>query len=194
VAPHTGSGRSYKWLTPNQILADAKMVQDQNAVQAKIDACLQVLLRELGLDTDDVVELPILFTASRRGTAIAYTPGVVNMLVVTRDGHTRAPKRKVDGKAWRGNRSKGSFASTATQEKLSTSAVCCVPKPFGPVVGGICQFEKAVEERLSQIGLDTQFVDDLWCYHVLEGEVHCGTNTLRTAPKHERWWEVEPPA
>jgi hypothetical protein len=36
-------------------------------------------------------------------------------------------------------------------------------------------------------GLTVRFVD-AWHYHVREGEVHCGSNVLRTPPA-ERWWD-----
>jgi protein-arginine deiminase len=65
-----------------------------------------------------------------------------------------------------------------------------VPRPFGPVVGGTDLFEKAVNVELTALGLTVEFLDCWHEYHVLLGEVHCATNTLRTA-KPVRWWEFE---
>ena len=65
---------------------------------------------------------------------------------------------------------------------------CIIPKPFGPVVDGKDLFEKDLEDKLTSLGLEGHFIDDWYEYHVSQGEVHCGTNTLR-APTSARWWE-----
>lgn len=45
--------------------------------------------------------------------------------------------------------------------------------------------------KVNPLGLTLHFLDD-WCeYHVQLGEVHCGTNTLRTTTS-ARWWEYTP--
>jgi protein-arginine deiminase len=68
---------------------------------------------------------------------------------------------------------------------------CIVPKPFGPVVGGKDLFEEDVRAKLEPLGLTVNFLDDWFEYHVLSGEVHCSSNTLR-APKAASWWEFIP--
>jgi len=68
---------------------------------------------------------------------------------------------------------------------------CIVPKPYGPVVGGTDLFEDDVESKLKPLGLTVKFLDDWYEYHVLSGEVHCGTNTLRE-PVAADWWEFKP--
>ena len=40
-------------------------------------------------------------------------------------------------------------------------------------------------------GKGFKFLDDWSEYHVMNGEVHCGTNTLR-APTMAKWWEFDP--
>jgi protein-arginine deiminase len=68
---------------------------------------------------------------------------------------------------------------------------CIVPKPFGPVVGGRDLFEEDLRNNLTPLGLTVHFLDDWYEYHVNLGEVHCGTNTLRT-PTRANWWEFVP--
>lgn len=75
--------------------------------------------------------------------------------------------------------------------RANKTACLCIPKPFGPVVGGACQFEVETERRLKPTGNDIQFVDDFVTYHQLQGEVHCGTNTKRKPPIDRFWWEQE---
>lgn len=67
-----------------------------------------------------------------------------------------------------------------------------IPKPFGPKVGSKCAFEKHVNSLLNPLGLECHYIDDWDSYHVLSGEVHCGTNTLRE-PFEVKWWEIESP-
>ncbi|NXS51061.1 PADI1 deiminase, partial [Balaeniceps rex] len=50
-----------------------------------------------------------------------------------------------------------------------------IPKPFGPVVGGQCCLEERVQALLEPLGLTCTFIDDYFSYHVLSGDVHCGT-------------------
>jgi protein-arginine deiminase len=66
-----------------------------------------------------------------------------------------------------------------------------VPKPFGPVVGGVDRFEADVKDKLVPLGLNVEFLDCWNEYHIYLGEVHCATNTLRK-PDSARWWEFQP--
>ncbi|XP_017588177.1 PREDICTED: LOW QUALITY PROTEIN: protein-arginine deiminase type-1 [Corvus brachyrhynchos] len=66
-----------------------------------------------------------------------------------------------------------------------------IPKPFGPAVGGRCCLEQRVRELLEPLGLSCTFIDDFFSYHVLAGDVHCGTN-VRRKPFAFKWWHVVP--
>ncbi|ODA79767.1 hypothetical protein RJ55_05361 [Drechmeria coniospora] len=60
------------------------------------------------------------------------------------------------------------------------------PKPWGPMVNGTDIFESATRNSYQRAGFDVDFVDD-WQYHQRDGDVHCGTNTLRDASAE--WWK-----
>ncbi|XP_009994089.1 PREDICTED: protein-arginine deiminase type-1-like [Chaetura pelagica] len=66
-----------------------------------------------------------------------------------------------------------------------------IPKPFGPEVGGQCCLEARVRELLEPLGLTCTFIDDYFSYHVLSGEIHCGTN-VRRKPFAFKWWHMVP--
>lgn len=68
---------------------------------------------------------------------------------------------------------------------------CIVPKPFGPMVGTLDLFEQDLRAQLESLGLTVNFLDCWNEYHVWLGEVHCGTNTLRSYVP-SKWWEFEP--
>ncbi|KAK4809811.1 hypothetical protein QYF61_014279 [Mycteria americana] len=66
-----------------------------------------------------------------------------------------------------------------------------IPKPFGPLAGGQCCLEERVRALLEPLGLTCTFIDDYFSYHVLSGEVHCGTN-VRRKPFAFKWWHALP--
>jgi hypothetical protein len=68
---------------------------------------------------------------------------------------------------------------------------CIAPKPFGPQAAGVDLFERSYSATLAACGLTVTFVDDWETYHLLQGEVHCGTNTLRTPAAKTKWWNAE---
>uniref|UniRef100_A0A670ZWX0 protein-arginine deiminase n=1 Tax=Pseudonaja textilis TaxID=8673 RepID=A0A670ZWX0_PSETE len=64
-----------------------------------------------------------------------------------------------------------------------------IPKPYGPIIHGQCCLEVKVRSLLEPLGLSCTFIDDFFSYHVLSGEIHCGTNVLRE-PFSFRWWNI----
>jgi Protein-arginine deiminase (PAD) len=68
---------------------------------------------------------------------------------------------------------------------------CISPKPFGPMSRTSDLFEDRYKEVLVECGLNVTFVDDWSTYHLLKGEVHCGTNTLRKVDPAKKCWEVK---
>jgi hypothetical protein len=75
---------------------------------------------------------------------------------------------------------------------LVLESECISPKPFGPVAAGKDLFEEHFRDTLAKEALNVTFIDDWATYHLLKGEVHCGTNTLRKADSKTKWWEFEP--
>ncbi|UCC29271.1 MAG: hypothetical protein JSU86_13840, partial [Phycisphaerales bacterium] len=96
-----------------------------------------------------------------------------------------------DGSRWAFAWTPGIPNMQVWNDVLSTSL--WIPKPFGPrlTVGSlrIDTFEAAVDEALSS-GRFLHYIDDWNEYHRWKGEIHCGTNVIRTPPGTlKRWWE-----
>ncbi|XP_076003259.1 protein-arginine deiminase type-2 isoform X2 [Genypterus blacodes] len=68
-------------ITVDELLKDENLENQNNYVQNCIDWNRDVLKRELGLEDDDIIDLPILFT-EERGRAVAFYPDLVNMIVL----------------------------------------------------------------------------------------------------------------
>uniref|UniRef100_A0A669E7M6 Peptidyl arginine deiminase, type II n=1 Tax=Oreochromis niloticus TaxID=8128 RepID=A0A669E7M6_ORENI len=72
-------------ITLDEILEDEKLQAENNYVQSCIDWNRDVLKRELGLDDEDIIDLPILFKLvedENEYRAVAYYPDMVNMIVL----------------------------------------------------------------------------------------------------------------
>ncbi|XP_035760364.1 protein-arginine deiminase type-2 [Neolamprologus brichardi] len=72
-------------ITLDKILKDEKLQAENNYVQSCIDWNRDVLKRELGLDDEDIIDLPILFKLvedEKEYRAVAYYPDMVNMIVL----------------------------------------------------------------------------------------------------------------
>jgi len=148
---------AYPLTTAGVIKGDAAFQAVQATVQGKIDGIKGTMKNKLDLLDSDFIDLPVLFKEDG-GRYVAYTPGIVNMLVIT---------------------------------KTPSSLVLCVPKPFGPIVGGGCKFEAKVRSQLNFPGITIAFIDDFTTYHMLFGEIHCGTNSQRKPPADRWWWDLD---
>jgi protein-arginine deiminase len=62
------------------------------------------------------------------------------------------------------------------------------PDPHGPVIDGKDIFKTQLEEAFKPLGITVDWVEDWDLYHRLEGEVHCGSNAMRTVTG-PNWWE-----
>lgn len=136
--------------TVDAILADVKLMNTNEECSNRIDANLDILKRETGLQEDEILRIPALFETSSFGndnsTALkvgAFFPGAVNNLV------------------------------------LSGFKTSVAPNPFGPVVDGKDLISEAITNEYFRIGMNVTFIDDWYTHHSFGGEVHCGTNTVR---------------
>ena len=144
----------------SDVLTDANLMSWSQESQGFIDDMLAVVVAETGLQPDEIIEIPFLFE-DFGGRKVAYNPGTANALVM------------------------GDYIIH--------------PDPFGPVVNGEDIFKRDLSERLGTPvlgvgstgqGMSVNFTDDWDWYHVLLGEVHCGTNPDAPAPFDSKtWWE-----
>uniref|UniRef100_A0AAR2JYS9 Protein-arginine deiminase n=1 Tax=Pygocentrus nattereri TaxID=42514 RepID=A0AAR2JYS9_PYGNA len=70
-------------ISVNEILSNEEFRAENIYVQSCIDWNRDVLKKELGLDEDDIIDLPILFKVmAEENRAVAYYPDMVNMIVL----------------------------------------------------------------------------------------------------------------
>jgi protein-arginine deiminase len=76
-----------------------------------------------------------------------------------------------------------------TVNLLSYGTTMVIPRPHGPTIDGVDAFEQDLQTRVAApLGLTIHFTEEWDLLHAADGEVHCGTNTLRRIPA-TRWWE-----
>ena len=69
-----------------------------------------------------------------------------------------------------------------------SDGVFAAPDPHGPVIDGKDIFKKQLEDALAPHGITVKWVEDWDLYHIQSGEVHCGSNAVRSTPE-TKWWE-----
>jgi protein-arginine deiminase len=148
-------------VTIDELLAKTDVMQWSQDAQTQIDADLDMTKAELELADDEIIEIPFFFE-DITGYKVAFSPGTVNLLTFL--GHTAHPD------------------------------------PFGPMINGEDLWKKDLQDRLGTAvnnlgadgkGLDVNFVNDWDDYHILDGEVHCGSNPEAPAPfASVKWWET----
>ncbi|XP_028261208.1 protein-arginine deiminase type-2 isoform X2 [Parambassis ranga] len=79
--------RDEEQIALDELLSDENLEAENNYVQSCIDWNRDVLKKELGLDDDDIIDLPILFKLLeeedvKEYRAVAYYPDMVNMIVL----------------------------------------------------------------------------------------------------------------
>jgi len=154
------AGRGAGWQTTvDAILGNASLMSYNDEVQTRIDGVRTVLQNQLGLASSEIIDVPVLYEDAG-GAALAYNPGVVNLVVLPSTNGTtflvipdpEGPDQP--GDVWQAT-------TTAAIQPLFTAG--------SPV--------------------SITYADVFNSYHILAGEAHCGVNFVRTPPAAD-WWDV----
>ncbi|KAL2194769.1 hypothetical protein P885DRAFT_42451 [Corynascus similis CBS 632.67] len=154
------------------LLANSSFRATQAYAQRHINETLDRLMRELPLEEEDILRVPILFR------------DVTYPWPVFPNGH---PPRLRPPRSDRERQLKSLLPQAINGLVLGgESGKYFAPRQWGPVVAGQDVFAKRVEEVYARVGIQIKWVDDYMSHHVRGGEVHCGTNALR---EMKSWWE-----
>jgi len=156
------SGGGAAAVSIDELLADTDFATWNQFAQAQMDDMVDQMVSEIGLTPDEIIELPFWFEDVGGMAMLAYHPGTINAMI-------------------------------HGDQYFSAD-------PFGPLIDGADGFKTDLEARIAtathQLGSDGQgltihYIDDWDTYHILMGEVHCGTNQ-EGPPQLDAWWEVTP--
>jgi protein-arginine deiminase len=196
---------------PQETVAEAAaspaLRADNEHAADRIDTNLERLRDATGLTESEILRVPQLYTrgtlAGEHGTLVPFLrwPGVSQSALddidrhgearddETQDGTQDDEPRDDDGPP-AGSADDApevlAYVPGAVNGLLLAPDRYLAPKQWGPVVAGRDVFADAVTAAYRSAGIRVSYIDDFASYHLYEGEVHCGTNTLRdTSPP---WW------
>lgn len=185
---------------PNVLTWEELRWWNTHPLQRVLNDIKNTLVTEIGLVlNEDVIEVPVVFRPQARlaGGGAAFD--------ATRDPGAQNGINVLPGTA-------GGFVVEALTADMVNMLVLnnhlIIPKPFGPenpagtAPVGADRFEADLTQKLQNANpnLVPHYLDDWNTYHANMGEVHCGTNTLRsprpadvanwlTNDAKARWWE-----
>lgn len=156
--------------TVDQMLAN-KHLMDTNLRCAKsIDANIDILKKEVGLQDEDFIHLPGLYHVPniKPENLPAGLPFPI-------------PNRPEDK-----DRVMALFPASINNLVLTGYETSIAPNPWGPSLNGIDVMAEDIKSKFEEVGWDVEYIDDWDSHHNYGGEVHCGSNSIRdmSAP----WW------
>lgn len=143
----------------NEVLANRALMRDNQRGARLIDAQVRIIERELGIPRSEMVSIPVI-------------------LKTVLQNQTGGPV--VTNKAPRKVRTFGTYHPNMVNGLSVTPTLYVSPDPHGPKVRGRDIFQQAVRRALGRQGVTVRFVEDRIFLHSGDGEVHCGSNALRT--------------
>ncbi len=153
-------------LSVKEILNWTELIETNQTYQTYLDEIKQILIHELNLQVNDIYEIPIYYwpkSISKRAKSIM--PNMINNL------YLNTPKSQ--------NQHRG---------------IILVPKPFLNNLKTIpfcCDlFEMDFIKNIPK-DIKVYFVNNWDSYYLLDGDINCGTNVLRT-PIKTKWWSQPP--
>lgn len=188
--------------TVSQVLAMANLTGVNQMCADRIEANIKIIKQETGLQDDEIFRVPGLYydtdlTVSEPMALSSARSGAAPGAAPFRAGAARAgsPLNIIDAV----NSAQGiSRRATDVAEVLSVFNPAVIngvvvnkdhyiaPNPWGPVVDGKDQLATEATAIYGKLQKTVHYIDDWYSHHIGQGEVHCGSNTIRTA--NEPWW------
>ncbi|XP_007491688.2 protein-arginine deiminase type-4-like [Monodelphis domestica] len=145
-------------MTIDEILANKSLWKQNDYVETCISWNRRVLKKELGLSERDIIDIPQLFH-------LGWIQDPSSRQEVLRAGHF--------------------FPNMLNMIVLGT--YLGIPKPFGPIINGVCCVEKRVQNLLEPLGLRCHFLGEFFGHQEEWRDAYYWFNILRE-PLPFKWW------
>ncbi|MBX2796181.1 MAG: protein-arginine deiminase domain-containing protein [Myxococcales bacterium] len=158
--PRWAGRQNHDYDDVGQILDDAGLQQFNDGVQRTyLDPILDGLISELGLQPEEIVMIPGLFEQ------VGYCGGTAAALVP-------------------------GMANLVVSNEAGSAPKVFMPDPFTRTDLGNQAEDPFIAEVAARMPADIElhFLDDWVTYHLALGEVHCGSNVIRTP--EVAWWDL----
>ncbi|USP81278.1 uncharacterized protein yc1106_08552 [Curvularia clavata] len=158
--------------TINEILANADLMSIQKYCADRIEKNLRILKEATGVTDDEIIRLPAMFKRFDLGSfpgnfSDDSTNNFTNALV---DAPINSSDTFKFGAMW---------PNLVNGLVMSGFDTYIAPNPWGPLVNGTDILAAKAKEQYGRLGMDVIFIDDWNTHHSGNGEVHCGTNSVR---------------
>ncbi|KAF5856143.1 hypothetical protein ETB97_007826 [Aspergillus alliaceus] len=151
----------------SELLAKPDFVEKNYGFAQRIEKVQRVLQEETGVPDSDIYRLPSVFET---GVCWGLDEGVL-------------PERNCSDE-----HAAALYPGVINGLVLSDSQYLS-PNPWGPVISGVDIMVEASNAVYGRIGYQVTYIDNWYSHHRDGGEVHCGTNSIRTVS--EPWWREE---
>lgn len=205
--PYDWPESSVPGYTVSEVLALPDFVERNELAAVNIDKNLEILKRETGITDEEIFRLPALFygseldtpsppnsTESAKTSKVARTsdshghpnppPNIISIATPPSSSSSSSLKRRQDNDQmdplW-------AFYPGIVNGAVLSDAIVLAPNPWGPVIDGRDILAAGAEAAYAQAGYNITWQDDWFSHHVGQGEIHCGSNTWRSADV--AWWK-----
>lgn len=144
--------QAYGYATVGELLADSALRSlNQDLQTNELDPLRERFKSELGLTDDDIIEIPTIFE---------LLDFCGNYVVALTPGTVNLIVANIAGQ----------------------TPILAVPDPFARPESLGPEDDPIAQDFINRMpaGLEVVFIDNWYSYHLLDGEVHCGTNVTRT--------------
>lgn len=200
--------------TIDDLLALSGLKENTALASKKIEANLNILKKETGITDNEIFRLPALYHTSlgffvdaqpaKAKAHAAFASGSVDGAGEVQDFDDEDQDVGVGLSILEAGRGLAAGSSKQQKQKRNDAAELIAvhpgvvngvvlsstqymaPNPFGPIVNGVDILKQNAIDQYKKLNMEVKFVDDWNTLHSLDGEVHCGSNTVRTPTGN--WW------
>lgn len=182
-------------VTIDQLLTDVRFLRHNELARRKIALNLEILKAETGVTDSEIVKVPGLF---EEPDFVGWNKQTMDLLDrKPTPGEMAKPKvpeqpmpAGVNGpreKIIYGQGNLLAFYPGAVNGLIVDRTNYVAPKAWGPLKDGKDILQEAVNAAYASVGITARPIDDWDSHHRIGGEVHCGSNAIRTISKD--WWQ-----
>lgn len=184
-------------LTIDEVLSLANLTELNDYAAKGVQKNIDIVKAAVGLTDEDIFRVPAIYydkdfpcTANDTGAKMASSdfdrPHFSKPLsIIEAINPIGPPEKRQAGTPFKGPRLAALYPGAINGVVLSDSQILA-PAQWGPVISGKDMFATAVSDAYAKFGFNVMSMDDWFDHHVLQGEVHCGTNVYRDASA--AWW------